>query len=111
MLGGAAISSLLSVAFQKAFNGTSLTWLAGALAVATAIAAMNVTGAVYCMLALFFCFPTLWNLPQSRNHQPTWWSLGIALHCHTSSACTWLVVHSHCYHECLHSRGCGIFGH
>jgi CBS-domain-containing membrane protein len=46
MLGGGAISSLLAVAFQKAFASTSLTWLAGALSVATAIAAMAITGTI-----------------------------------------------------------------
>jgi CBS-domain-containing membrane protein len=44
MIGGGALSSLLAVAFQKAFASTSLTWLAGALSVATAIAAMAITG-------------------------------------------------------------------
>jgi CBS-domain-containing membrane protein len=46
MIGGGAISSLLAVAFQKAFASTSLTWLAGALSVATAISAMAITGTI-----------------------------------------------------------------
>jgi len=75
MLGGAAISSLLSVAFQKAFNGTSLTWLAGALAVATAIAAMNVTGTINppggALALLYIATPAL--------HALGWWYILIAI--------------------------------
>jgi len=46
MVGGAVISSFFAIVFNYAFENTSLTWLAGALSVATSIAVMDITGAL-----------------------------------------------------------------